>query len=399
MSFHGEIEDGGRLQQLFGAIFLMALLAAILSFVLISLTHPHGDYDAVCIWNLRSRFLARGTEDWTSAFVDSLSLPHPDYPLLLPTTVARYWKYVGAQPTLVPIVIAFLFTFSSVGMLYSSLAILRNKQSGYLGGIVLLSVYSFVTVGASQYADVVIGFYILSTFVLLAFYDVARYNSGRLVLAGLTAGLTAWTKNEGLLFVLVVILVKGFHSIFNSRRQPLRRDVIALAGGLFPVLAVLAYFKLRVAPANYYLTAGKFSTAGPMRYFLDSRTVSQKITDMSRYWVITNSMARTTLLLGARIVGAPMLLVAYLILFTKKSNLTKATPPAAMLVLMIVGYFFVYLTTPLNLEFHLRTSLLRVLLQLWPSAVFTTFMATSAAGVKASVDEHASFTPSCAKVA
>ncbi len=37
----------------------------------------------------------------------------------------------------------------------------------------------------------------------------------------------------------------------------------------------------------------------------------------------------------------------------------------------IAGYFLVYLVTPHELDWHLRTSLHRLFAQLWPAAVFT----------------------------
>jgi hypothetical protein len=51
---------------------------------------------------------------------------------------------------------------------------------------------------------------------------------------------------------------------------------------------------------------------------------------------------------------------------------------AAILILMVTGYFAVYLLTPLPLEYHLATSLNRLYLQLWPSLIFLFFMLASA---------------------
>ena len=47
----------------------------------------------------------------------------------------------------------------------------------------------------------------------------------------------------------------------------------------------------------------------------------------------------------------------------------------SVLLLMLVGYFFVYVTTPLELAGHLRTSLDRLLLHLWPAAILAIFLA------------------------
>ncbi|HYA98054.1 MAG TPA: hypothetical protein VEH49_08165, partial [Methylomirabilota bacterium] len=44
------------------------------------------------------------------------------------------------------------------------------------------------------------------------------------------------------------------------------------------------------------------------------------------------------------------------------------------LVLTLAGYFAVYLITPLDLNWHLRFSLGRLFLQVWPSALFLFFV-------------------------
>jgi hypothetical protein len=44
---------------------------------------------------------------------------------------------------------------------------------------------------------------------------------------------------------------------------------------------------------------------------------------------------------------------------------------------MLAGYFFVYVLTPLNLTYHLMTSLNRLFLQLWPGLLFLFFMAAA----------------------
>ena len=41
---------------------------------------------------------------------------------------------------------------------------------------------------------------------------------------------------------------------------------------------------------------------------------------------------------------------------------------------MPAGYFFVYVMTPLDLAYHLTTSLNRLFLQLWPGVILLIFM-------------------------
>jgi hypothetical protein len=333
-------------------------------------------------WNLRSRFLARGTNHWLEAFVPGPSFTNLDYPLLLPTTIARHWKYIGHEPVLVPIVVAFLFTFSSVILLCSSLARLRGRRVGYLGGIVLLGSFFFVVHGASQYADTVLGFFMLSSIVALALYDAAptRENTGFLVLAGAAAGFCAWTKNEGILFVFVLLTVRLFVRPKSQGLQLCARELRTIMLGLAPVLAVVAYFKLRVAPVEYF-SLGRELSRGPIAHlmaaFQSSETIGHKVTDISRYWLIFKSMSAAIGRFGGRVVGMTPLLAMYLIFCgLKKNGIQGAQTGVAILVLMLVGYFLVYLTTPLNLQYHLTFSLSRLLVALWPSVVFVFFMAT-----------------------
>lgn len=283
---------------------------------------------------------------------------------------------------MVPIVVAFLFTFSSVGLVCSSLTFLRNIRIGYLGGIVLLSVYSFVRVGAWQYADVVVGWFMLSTIVILGIYDASPDNQtrGLLVLVGASAGFCAWSKNEGQLFLLLVLTVRLSSLILDKDWKSLARQSTAIMYGVLPVLALLAYFKLAVAPANSWLSPDTSPAGHPIQYFVEPGTLAQKLTDLSRYWVIAKAMSNEILHLGGRTRGIiPLLLLYYILMRVKRDSLVTAKTGVPVLALMLAGYFCVYLVTPLELTFHLRTSLSRLLLQLWPSAVFAFFMATSTA--------------------
>lgn len=372
-------EYDSLLDRLIPAVFYLVLSCSVLTFILTALSHQHGEWDAWSIWNLRARFLARGTEHWRNAFVQSQGVPHADYPLLLPLTIARGWKYIGSEAVLVPIVVAFLFTFSSVGILCSSLAILRSKRTGYLAGMVLLSVSSFVSHGASQYADVVVGLFMLCAIVTVAMYhEMPNGENVRcLVLAGLAVGFCAWTKNEGLLFLLVFVGVSFLLAGWRGGWRVRVREASMFTIGLLPVLAVVAWFKVGLAPLNY-LQPGNYSAQGAMQYYLEPGSISEKLTTMLRYRVVAKTMARELLFFHARIVGITPLLILYaLCTRLRKSGMLSASAGFAILVLMLVGYFFVYITTPLNLVHQLNTSLVRLLLQLWPSWVFVFFMATS----------------------
>jgi hypothetical protein len=118
-----------------------------------------------------------------------------------------------------------------------------------------------------------------------------------------------------------------------------------------------------------------------MQSYLDPDTVAHKLTDLSRYRLITRRIMSETVHFGTRTVGVPALLGLYLICGGLKiKSIRDVQSGTAVLAMVLAGYFVVYLTTPLKLDFHLETSLLRLLLQLWPSAVFLFCVGTSEAG-------------------
>ena len=136
--------------------------------------------------------------------------------------------------------------------------------------------------------------------------------------------------------------------------------------GVFPILAVLILFKLEIPSTNELYTGQSFST------------VLARLTDFSRYLVIGKSfivffydkLAKEWLII----------LPIYFFLFGKsKKDINAESIKTAFLILlfMLGGYFCVYLITPLNLPWHLRTSIWRLFLQIWPAIIFSFFLVVS----------------------
>jgi hypothetical protein len=356
------------LHRVLTATFVVALCAAVYSTVLRTLTHPHGDgWDAFAIWNLHARFMFRGGTHWRDGFTPLIPWSHPDYPLLLPAAVAHFWTFLGYDAPALPAGIGCAFTFATVALLFSSLSILRGAILAMLGGLTLLATPSFIALGTWQYADVPFSFFILATIVLLRLYD-ARHSPGFLALAGLAAGFAAWTKNEGILFLATVVLARSLIVRQNRSLQRESRpiaDIVFLLLSILPVLLVVAYFKHFVAPAG--------------DLFSNPATMLHKLLDPLRYWIILSWYAREFLRFGHWLfVPAPLLLLAYYC-FTRRETQSDhdSSDRASILALSLTlaGYFAIYLITPYDLYWHLRFSLSRLFLQLWPSAIFLFFLA------------------------
>jgi hypothetical protein len=349
-----------------GTGFVLAAAAALYSCIRWAIAEPHGGgWDAVAIWNLHARFLFLGGPHWTDGFSTLIPFSHPDYPLLLPASVAHFWTYLQRDAEFVPATIGIVFTVSIVALLYSAVCILRTKTQALIAALVLVSTPSFLKVGVSQFADIPLAFYILASIVLLAVSDLRETGSRRLLfLAGAMAALAAWTKNEGLLFFCALVALRLGQVLWGKDARSLRREFVPILLGAAPILLVIAYFKLFIAPPGDLFS---------------SPQMLDKVTDLSRYWLIVRWFGKELFFFsGWKRVPLTIGLAIYAKLLGSeisrhyRSSVSLST---LLLAFTLAGYFAVYVITPYDLRWHLRFSLDRLFLQLWPSALFLFFVA------------------------
>jgi hypothetical protein len=356
------------------ASFAVALLAALYYAVLRVLIHPHGDgWDAFAIWNLHARFLFLGGAHWRDGFNSLIPWSHPDYPLLLPATIAHLWSYLGHDDPLVSAIVGLIVTFSTLALLVSSLASLRGRNTAMLGGLALSSTPFFLEQGTSQYADVPLSFFILASITLLHIAEGQNRNSqsvAPMILAGLAAGFAAWTKNEGLLFLCALILAQ----VWACARRPGQVSGAESGGNWRPVV----YFVLGAVPLLVLIFGFKYSIAATGDLFSSPSTMIHKILTPRRYWIILQWFAKEFLRFGDWwiVPGTAAMLAIYLLTFQRRKaeNSSALQQSTLTLFLTLAGYFAIYLITPRDLYWHLRFSLNRLFLQLWPSAIFLFFL-------------------------
>jgi len=362
-AYHGQNSS-----KILSIAFYMSLFLAVGIFLLHSLENPHGEPDAWYLWNSCARYIFRSGNHWKTTFSFG-GWSHPDYPLLLPLNVVRLWEYFGKETLASPIIISWFFTFGTIGILVSALTFLRSRTQAMLGGLLLSSTPYFIKHGASQYADVPLGFYILSTLVLLNFPDDFPEQRVKLFsLAGVLAGFAAWTKNEGLLFLMSIfitrfILIPG-HIQFV--RRVYHRECLSFLSGVFPIMLILGYFKLTLASSNDLISS------------LDVRQTFERLTDLSRYLIVSKAFLRQIFEPYSLIYSTPIAIFSVYALFLggqwKQIKRPGVLTLFFVLIFMFCGYFLIYITTPHDLHWHLGTSLSRLFLQLWPSCIMFVFM-------------------------
>jgi hypothetical protein len=348
-------------------VFALIAAMAVGTIVKGSLALPHGDWDAWAIWNQKARFLLRAGEHWTDALVIDWS--HPAHPLLLPLSVARLWAYAGAEITSAPAMLGIVFGCAIVAVVVGGLD--TRRPHAWIAGAVLLAPGTFVQQWTAQQADIPFAFFMVASLVVLGRASVpwaGRYDARTpLLLAGALAGLAAWTKNEGVLLLCVIALLASAVATRSGRA----RHVGWWAAGVAPVLLTVAWFKLVVAPVTpYYLPEGPLLATLAERF---SDPQHRAIVDAAlwRHWTGWGGQAAA----GA----APLITLAAGCVALTRAGLAVRHVLIVPLV-MLAGFYVVYLLTPRDAAWLIATTFDRLLVQIWPSSVLAAFFVVSPPG-------------------
>ena len=299
--------------------------------------NPQGNWDAWAIWNLRARFLAAGGSLAPRAWSPLLSFTHPEYPLLTSAFVARSWTYSHSMSNEVPIAVSCLFFLALISIATGGMAVWRSSTLGLLLGVSIITP-TLAHMAPDQYADLPLACYFAGA-LMLALLDRPR-------LAGLLAGLAAWTKDEGLLFAVVFLAAAA---IFRRRQLPRLLAGAALGGVL------VVFFKTTLARGNTSLLTASVPLVAehlsdPVRYRQVLVAIGTEFCNMASGWY-------HPLL--------PALVLALTLRFDPQRR-RDVLFCSFIALLLFVGYFAVYLVTPNDLPWQLRTSLSRLYLQFWP---------------------------------
>jgi len=318
--------------------------------------YPNGLTDGWAIWNSHAKYLAAGGKTWASDIQNTF---HPDYPLLLPGVMVHAWRYIGNNSPDATGFMGILFELAAVGVLGATLIKLRSPVIGLLMALVLIGSPAYVHNAASEYADVPLSAFVVSTIALIFLYESEESKfPGLISLAGFMAGCAAWTKNEGVLFALGTVAVL-LAPVFWSPSATVRR-IAGFAAGLALPLAAIVYFKLKIAPPND---------------LFDNRTSADlvaKIADSSRYMMILKSYSSIGWTFGGWVFNPFLPILAFIGLAGVDRSVLRSfswRAGVAIIVMLQVGYFVIYVITPLDLTYHLNSSMDRLLMHVWPGCL------------------------------
>jgi hypothetical protein len=206
--------------------------------------------------------------------------------------------------------------------------------------------------GMHQLADTLLAFFMLCATVCM---QHQKDDPRMLVMSAAFLGCCMWTKNEGVILT-VIFCIFHYKEFFGKYRLKYNLTGIALP------LAVWLIFKLVYAPANDMVAAQGSNTWA-------------LVIDTTRYKLIYDSFSSN---LNEHFKGLKWCVIIYLMLCI----IMRRMPDKKVLMLLccMLTYLLVYVLSPNDLEWHLFTSLSRLMHQLMPLAMYV--FATMLAGDK-----------------
>jgi hypothetical protein len=214
------------------AVGLMAL-AAVLAMRDASLSQ----YDAWNLWTRKALFLVIENAYHADAFRGTAyGVIHPDYPLLLPLLEATHLKAAGVDrygavlSVFPPLLVAFTWAAAFVAS--------RVTRPALWAPVVGIAALASVGPLLTGYADVPLGYLLCLAALLLGIW-LEREARGDLAVATLMLAGAAELKNEGLVGALLLVGVAGAALVLR-RAWPRLRELAAAAAGLL-LVAVLPW--------------------------------------------------------------------------------------------------------------------------------------------------------------
>lgn len=335
------------------------------AFVTWSLQWPYGTADAVNIWNTRARFLLLADRPM-SQILQAIERGNPDYPLMLPASIAGQAAVWGSWDLAIPQATQVAFVCGLAAMTCLGIDRFGHRALAVPGTALLLAAPVLWRWAFSQGADLPMAYLLVASAVGLAMHLTGRPSPLQSALAGWCLGLLPWTKFEGL--VLLTALAVSFGVAWflvgsHSHGADLRSILMVVTGAL-PSLIAFVLFRAFWAPVG---NVTKFVEASPVAKLADPtlwatamRTIGEvmhPLDEQSLWGWIPLYLLVCVLILGVRR-GSFQIIQVFM---------------GLALLLAILTIFMIYVTTPFGLVHHIQKSADRLFLQLLPLGVVWVF--------------------------
>jgi len=344
--------------------------AAAMIFIFISvfyynaMDYPMASYDGRAIWGYKAKILEHEHTVLGESFLDPERVHyHREYPLMVPVASYGFYRFIGEVDD-----DRVRFVFSSL-MLFFVLFLFGALRRAGSASVAMFFALVFAGAPFREFWVIRDGGAInsgesdfpLAFFATVSLVSWCRWWSGGrrqdLLLGGLFTGFALMTKQEGIVVFCVTLGANGVQWLLGRTKDRGRAFALVAAGQLLSVAAALPWLILsRKLPMmydeNYFQMLGIDTLRNaPNRLPVIWEIFRNDVTEVEKWnytWFV---------FLGVFLVGSFRW-------FRERRIYLDAA-----IVLWLMAYLTIYLLSPLNLIFHLNTSLRRLMAHIFPVAI------------------------------
>jgi len=324
-----------------------------------ALIKPMESYDAVAIYAIKSKifFLAKSIpQDYFSWIAGHF--PHPDYPLNIPLFKSFIYIWLGSLNDQLVKIIFPLYFVSCLVILCFAVRRFASRNYSLAFTFILASMPQFNSYAANAYLDLPLACYLFISAVCLFDWFRDKTDIRSLILSAIMAALAGWTKNEGLMYCAAYAFVIFLNVVF-SRAGNILKKAVCFTVYIFIILVILApWFFIR---NEYHLVNTDLGSINldpiyllkqlhrmaPIMYEFQKQVVGPKKWNI--FWIAA---------------------LAALLLNFKKAFRSDLKMVSITLALIICGYVYFYIASPLEIHYFLSKTWSRFLIQFLPICVY-----------------------------
>lgn len=301
-----------------------------------------GGWDAQYIWNAHAKILLEN--NWIQLFSEENSeLVHGDYPLLLPLNLSILWKSIGINPMVTTLFHFSIYLCLIFIMWFASSAHKVEFWISLLLIVLLTFDRHFVAKAASQYADILLGLFLLFSIIFIS-SKINDFTVLHFTILGFIISSMIWIKNEGIILFGISFLITSW------KYRKIKQSFLWLFLGCLPIIITWLHFKLTIAVHN------------PIFEFENLKLVF----NLKRWEILI--FQEVSLFFEYYYLLVPILVF---VIYQKYCGLIFFYKAALLVVtLSFLSYSLSYLISPYDLVWHIQNSYDRLIVQLYPSLLF-----------------------------
>lgn len=345
---------------MFLKIFLSVCIGLEILYVIFrTMIKPIESYDAVAIYAIKAKiFYLAGAipQDFFSYLAPMF--PHPDYPLNIPLIETFIYIFLGSLNDQLVKIIFPLFFIGILVLLYYGVRRFAHPVYSLLFVFLLATIPQFNEYATNAYLDLPFAYYYFASFLLLLFWISDNRRTGALLASAVMVALAAWTKNEGLMYCGINMLL--IFAFLLYQKSKISRRGIAQAVAYICIIAVISlpwfFLKKEYGIINSDVSAealtpfgfiSQLYKLGPIVYEFQKQFFGPK------KWILI----------------WPILLFA--LAFNYKALLRGVNKYIVLsLVLIVGGYVFIYLISHVEINYFLSRTWARFLVHFLPVVVY-----------------------------